>query len=406
MTSKHLQQLKTACREAAWVFGMSRLVFVLVSFVSIFLLPRFIISFRKRLAWDETYTVDHYGLKDYFFSWFRWDVKAYVNISMNGYKHTPDTAFFPLWPFIQHCAGLLLGGIRPGSYYLAGLLIANLCFYIALVLFYCLLAEDFEPSLARRALIYLTFGPYALFFFAGYSESLFVLICIACFLLFRRGKPLDWWLAGFLGFLATLTRSAGLMLAVPYLCIYLQRFWLVPESKHDTWFHKLNALVPIVLLPAGIVVYMLYLNVTKGDPFIFQTMQAVVWQRHFSLPWNTLGELVDALFTSPSTVYLALNLLDNSFALLPLVVLALGWKRIPLHYALFALALVIFAISFPATDIVPMISQPRLTIVIFPITVIFAVWGKHPRLHTCFLTLALALLIVNSILFVGDIWVS
>jgi len=148
------------------------------------------------------------------------------------------------------------------------------------------------------------------------------------------------------------------------------------------------------------------LNVTKGDPFIFQTMQAVVWQRHFSLPWNTLGAMVDALFTSPSTVYLALNLLDNSFALLPLVVLALGWKRIPLHYALFALALVIFAISFPATDIVPMISQPRLTIVIFPITVIFAVWGKHPRLHTCFLTLALALLIVNSILFVGDIWVS
>ncbi len=379
---------------------------VLVIFVSIFLLPGFITPYKERLAWDEPYMVDPYGLKAFFFSWFRWDVKAYVNISMNGYKHTPDVAFFPLWPLMQHYAGLLLGGIRPGSYYLAGLLIANICFFIALVLLYYLLAEDFEPTLARRALIYLTFGPYALFFFAGYSESLFMLLCIACFLLFRRGKPLDWWLAGFLGFLATLTRSAGLMLAVPYLCVYLQRFWLMSEKEHYTWFRKLNALVPIVLLPAGIVVYMLYLNDTKGDPFIFQTMQAIVWQRHFSLPWDTLSAMVDSLFTSPSAVYLALNVLDNSFALLPLVVLALGWKRIPLHYALFALALVTFAISFPAADIVPMISQPRLTIVIFPIAVIFAVWGQRPRLHKCFLTLALALLIVNIILFVGDIWVS
>ncbi len=264
----HMQRLKTACREAAWVFGMSRLMIILVTCMSIFLLPRLLTPYKERLAWDEPYTFDPYGLKAFFFSWFRWDVKAYVNISMNGYKHTPDVAFFPLWPLIQHYAGLLLGGIRPGSYYLAGLLAANICFYSALVLLYYLLAEDFEPTLARRALIYLTFGPYALFFFAGYSESLFVLLCIACFLLFRRGKPLDWWLAGFLGFLATLTRSAGLILAVPYLCVYLQRFWLMPEREHYTWFRKLNALIPIALLPAGIIVYMLYLYYTKGDPFI------------------------------------------------------------------------------------------------------------------------------------------
>jgi hypothetical protein len=401
-----MQRLRTACKEAAWVFGMSRLMIALVTFVSIFLLPGLITPYKQRLAWGEPYKVDPYGLQAFFFSWFRWDVKAYVNISMQAYRTTPDVAFFPLWPLIQHYAGLLLGGIRPGSYYLAGLLIANICFYIALVLLYSLLSEDFEPTLARRALIYLAFGPYALFFFAGYSESFFLLLCIACFLLFRRGKPLDWWLAGFLGFLATLTRSAGLMLVVPFLCVYLQRFWLTPEKENYTWSRKLNALVPIVLIPTGIVVYMLYLNYTKGDPFIFQTEQAIVWQRHFSLPWNTLGAMVEALFTSPSMIYLVLNLIDNSFALMPLVVLALGWKHIPLHYALFAFALAAFAISFPAAAIIPMISQPRLTIVIFPITVIFAVWGKHPRLNKCFLTLALAMLMVNIILFVGDIWVS
>ena len=71
---------------------------ILISFVSIYLLPRFIPFYKQRLALDEPFKVDPYGLKAFFFSWFRWDVKAYVNISMQGYKHTPDVAFFPLWP--------------------------------------------------------------------------------------------------------------------------------------------------------------------------------------------------------------------------------------------------------------------------------------------------------------------
>ena len=235
-------------------FGLSRLMIFIISLISTFLLPRFIPFYKQLLALNEPYKDDPYGLKA-FFLWFRWDAKSYINISMQGYKHTPDTAFFPLWPLIQHFGGLVFGSIWPGSYYLAGLFLANICFYIALVLFYCLLAKDFEPRLARRALIYLTFGPFALFFFAGYSESLFLLLCIACFLLFRRGKALDWWLAGFFGFLVTLTRSAGVMLAVPYLCVFIQRFWLFPEKDDCTTFQKLNALMPILLLPQGIVVY-------------------------------------------------------------------------------------------------------------------------------------------------------
>ena len=395
-----------ACKEAACVFGLSRLMIFFLSFISIFLLPRFIPFYKQLLALNEPYKDDPYGFKAFFFSWFRWDAKSYVNISMQGYKHTPDVAFFPLWPLIQHFGSLLLGSIWPGSYYLAGLLLANICFYFALVLFYCLLAGDFEPRLARRAMIYLTFGPFALFYFAGYSESLFLLLCIACFLLFRRGRPLDWWLAGFLGFLATLTRSAGLMLAVPFLCIFIQRFWLSPEKENYTLFQKLNALTPIPLLPLGIVVYMVYLYNTKGDPFIFQTEEAIVWQRHFSLPWNTLSMMVIALFTSPSLIMLALNVIDNSFALLPLFVLGFGWKRIPLHYALFVLALAAFSMSFPATDIVPMISQPRLTIVFFPICVILAIWGKNRLFNAFYLSLTLTLFVLNIVMFIGNIWVA
>ena len=146
-----------------------------------------------------------------FTAWYRWDAVAYVNIAHHGYTYLPDTAFFPLWPLLEHFVGILLGNSFPNSYYFAGLIIANFCFYFVLVLLYRLLAVDFESDTARRALFYIAFSPYAIFFFLGYTESIFLLLSLGIFLLLRRGKPLDWWLAGSLGFLAMLTRSSGMI---------------------------------------------------------------------------------------------------------------------------------------------------------------------------------------------------
>jgi hypothetical protein len=396
---------RTAWKEAARVFVLSRLIIVLITTLNIFVFPQFIPPLRQQITLAPPYTSNIYSLNVYIFSWFRWDVKAYVNISFQGYKYIPDTAFFPLWPLLQHFGGLLLGGYIPDSYYLAGLLLANICFYFALVLLYRLLSKDFEPALARRGLLYFTFAPYALFFFAGYSESLFVLLCIAIFLLLRRGRPLDWWLAGLLGFLAALTRSSGVLLIVPFLVVYIQRFWTSPERQHYNWLQKLNALAPIVLIPAGVLVYMLYLNYAKGNPLIFRMQEDMIWRRHFSFPWETLGIIVRSISTPPPILIVG-NIFYTISSLIPAAVLAFGWKRIPLHYRLFALALLAFALSFPADVIIPLYSHPRYMMVIFPITVILAIWGKHPRFHRWFIPLSLVLFTINVILFTGNYWVS
>lgn len=398
--------LRVALREAAWIFGLSRLMLVLITIVSIFFAPQFVEQYRHNLTTEAYYKYTPYSLSTLFYSWLRWDAKPYLNISYFGYKHTPDVAFFPLWPLIQHYGGLSLGGFFPGSFYLAGLLLANICFYFALVLLYQLLAEDFDPATARRSLMYFTFAPYALFFFAGYSESLFVLLCITVFLLLRRGKPLDWWLAGFLGFIATLTRSMGLFLVVPFLVMYVQRFWSPSERTRHTWQQKLNALLPVALIPAGVLAYMLYLYYTKGNPFIYKVEEDAIWYRHFSLPWHTFRMVIEASFSQPSSAYLLEHLLTTTFTIIPLVVLALGWKHLPLHYSLFALALVVFDLSFPGYTVQPLFSQPRFLLVIFPITLIFAIWGKRPRLNQCLLAFSLAFFVLNTILFVGNFWVA
>ena len=399
-----MQGLRTAWKEAAWIFVLSRLVILLISYFAIAFFP-----LNGQVLPVNCST----SLNPCLLAWYHWDAVAYVRIAHYGYTYIPDTAFFPFWPLVEHFGGLLLGSSFPNSYYFAGLLLANVCFYFALVLLYCLLAKDYDPALARRALFYFSFSPYALFFFAGYTESLFVLLALGIFLLLRRAQPLDWWLAGLLGFLATLTRSSGIILAIPYLVIYVQRFWTKPERAQHGWGQKLNALVPIVLIPAGIVAYMIYLYSTKDNPLIFISQEATFhWHRYLTFPWVGIASSISAVFHTsgfgqsyPQTQRYLQNLLDLGFTLLPLAVLALGWRRIPPHYALFALGLMLFTLSFPQS-VEPLASQPRYMMTLFPITALLALWGKRLRFDQLVIAFSISLLAVNIVLFISHYWVA
>ena len=387
---------RTAWKEAAWIFLLSRFVIILVTYISISILP---------LSGQTSAHICTLNINSCILSWFHWDAIAYVNITYHGYSLTRDTVFFPLWPLLIHGVGVLFGTSMT-VYYIAGLLLSNICFYFVLVVFYCLLSQDFEPTVAKNALFYLAFYPYALFFFAGYSESLFMLLCLAVFFFLRRGNSLDWWLAGFFGFLAALTRATGIMLVVPFLMVFLQRFWLRSRDHRtqSSWQQKVNAFVPIALIPAGIGVYMTYLGYVKGNPFSFSTEEASTWQRHLSLPWQGIISTFHVLFT-PSPLQV-LNFLDITFTLIPLIVLALGWKHLPLHYSLFALAMAIFSLSYPFIPVEPLSAAPRYIMVIFPIIVILALWGKRPRLDRVMVACSLPLFAVNVILFISHYWVA
>lgn len=389
---------RASWREAAWVFALSRLVILLVSALAIVFFPQ-----HGQSAPSNCFAHPDTCL----FAWYHYDAIAYAGIAHHGYTYLPDTAFFPFWPLLEHGGGLLLGGFFPDSYYFAGLLLSNLCFYFALVLLYSLLAEDFEESIARRALLYLAFSPYALFFFAGYTESLFLLLTLALFLVLRRGQPLDWWLAGLFGLLASATRSTGIILAIPFLVLYIQRFWLPGERASHSWGQRINALLPIVLIPMGLVAYMIFLYVTKGNPLLFASQEATFgWHRYLSLPWTGIFSDIGSLFNThgASTGY-AQNALDLAFTLIPLIVLAIGWRRLPLHYALFALGVALLTLAFPKS-VEPLTSLPRYMLILFPVAVLLALWGKRERFHQVVLAFSLSLLALNVVLFILHYWVA
>ena len=132
---------RTAWKEAAWIFLLSRFVIILVTYISFSILPLF---------GQTSGHICTLNINSCIFSWFHWDAIAYVNIAHHGYSLTRDTVFFPLWPLLIHGVGVLFG-TSITVYYIAALLLSNTCFYFVLVVFYCLLSNDFEPTVAKNA---------------------------------------------------------------------------------------------------------------------------------------------------------------------------------------------------------------------------------------------------------------
>ena len=407
---------KTAWKEAAWVFLWSRLALTIITWIGAMRFPLSGSTGVQSCARD---------LSPCLFAWFHWDAIAYFNVATRGYSLMRDTVFFPLYPLLVHVVGVLFGG-SDHAYYFAGLFVANACFYLALVVFYALVSDLFEASVARNALFYLAFYSYAAFFFAGYTESLFLLLCLATFYFLRQGTTLDYWLAGLCGFLAALTRATGVMLVVPFLVVVLQRFWLpaaaitifnrtfhlnsegdqsiVGEMQPSLW-RKINTLLPVLLIPAGVLVYMLYLGLVKGNPLAFSTEEAVTWNRPFSLPWTGIVVAIHDLLTT-SNLYI-FNLLDLIFTLVPIIVLVLGWKRLPLHYNLFVLVMVLFSLSYPMGMVEPLSAAPRYMMVIFPLFIVLAFWSKeHPRFDRLYIACTLPFFVINAVLFISHYWVA
>src|SRR6266550_4351130 len=290
---------KAAWKEAALIFGLSRLTLLLFWYICVTFVP--MLTPPKYIASKQCMHLTS-NMSCFLLSWWHWDTLHYVEIAHNGYTMLSNTVYFPLFPLLMHSVGFLLGGSTIADY-AAGLIIANSCFYGVLVLFYLLVSKDFGHAIAKYTLIYLAFAPYALFFFIAYTESLFLLLTLAVFLFLHHGKPLDWWLAGLCGFLGALTRPTGIILIVPFLVLFIQRFGIrtgaIPKGHTVNWaptdggkpldahtprnllpigrdpiyrvrgWCALNAILPMAFIPAGLLTYMLYQWITFGNPLLF-----------------------------------------------------------------------------------------------------------------------------------------
>lgn len=382
----------SAWKEAGWVWVLSRVLVVIATFIVI-----------SNFA-GGGYPVYNCPtqLQDCLSSWLFWDAKAFTDLAYHWYGYNLDaTAFFPLWPLTMRMLGWVMGG----SYemvYVSGLILTSLFFYLALVLCYRLLAADFGASVSRDALFYLALAPYGIFFFAGFSEALFLLLCLAMFSFLRLMKGnARWWLAGGCGFLASLTRSTGIILLVPYAIFWLQYLYPYRRELFARWRSVLNSTLPMVLIPAGVVAYMCYLWLQFGDPMLFSTRQAEVWRRTMDWPW--VGTVETIMTFVQGTGKFQRNVLDLVFTLIPIAALIIGWRRLPLYYTVFVVAMMLFSLSYPYVPEFPLGGGPRYMLVLFPIAALFAIWSKNSHLKMMFSAGSVGVFVLVTGLFVRHI---
>ncbi len=380
------QAQKFLTRDIVFLFVATRLMLIVITYIAYVLLtaPRY-----------STTPVDSVTL---FNAWNHWDAANYVRIAQYGYQTRFDLAFFPLFSFLIACISSVLGS---WSYLLVGTLLSNGAFLGVLFLLYRLAADVAGEQVARHTILYLCIFPTAFFFFAAYNEAPFLLFVLGAFLALRRQR---WWLAGLLGFFAALTRSAGILLVLPYLC----EAWETWQAQKERQKRKLVLrCVPIALIPLGTLVYSVYCWLTTGNPLAFITIQDHSG-RHLSWPWQGLWQGGTALlFAQPFGSANQAHLLLDLGATLGFLALALyGWRHLPNSYSLWIAILLLYILLDPALDKPDiLLSNQRFVLEMFPAFITLAMLGaRHPHLHHAILILFPALLATLSVLFLMNRW--
>lgn len=380
--------------DILWLFLGTRLLLVALTYIGYILFP----------VPPHVYPVQAVDVVGLLSSWNHWDAANYTRIAQYSYQNIFDTAFFPLFPWLIKIPAYLLGH---RGYIAIGMIISNLALLGAMFVLYQIAVDMLGEKVGRRTLLYLCIFPTALFFFAPYNESLFLFLTAAAFLAMRRQK---WWIAGALGLLAALTRSAGLLLVFPY----LYELWIDRQGILDYEGGMLSKarqalpkLLPIALIPIGTLIYCIYCWKLFNNPFAFATVQSH-WDRQTAFPWVGIWDAFRELFfVQPFGSFFEVHILLDLAALAGFIALAvLGWRKLRPSYTLWIGLLLLFTLISPAThqpDV--LVSTQRFVLEMFPGFITLAALSiDRPRLHYTLLIAFPSLQAALALLFVLNRW--
>jgi hypothetical protein len=290
----------------------------------------------------------------------RWDAGWYLRIARDGYEFVAGAGpaeqqtivFFPAFPLIVRAIALVFGNTI-GAYVLGGMVVSLVLFVLALAYFYRLSREDLSEEQSATAVWLLAVYPFALFYGAIYTESLFLLGTLGAFYHFRKGELAR---AAAWGLLVGLTRPNGFLLCVPLALIAVEA--RRRSSKPFRLAHVLAAAMPI----AGAVVYSAYVWRLTGDPLAWATGHAA-WGRHYEGVTHLMADRYRYVSSIGLPAYVGREPYDFLNGLGVVFVLAAAWpvaRRFSVAYAAFILINILPPLS------TGLMSTGRFSAVLFP----------------------------------------
>ena len=222
-------------------------------------------------------------------AWIQWDGHWYNDIVNNGYdrdfpKVAPEAeecnlgeglcqrnfAFFPLFPLSVKLFQQVIQLVVPVRSDVLGIMLANVYFVAAAVIFFHLVAAMLGKRIAWTAYFALLFFPAGYVFSGMMSESLFFLLLVSAYYLAYKKK---WLWAGILGALLSATRILGVLVIFSIVLLYWEQHrknitFNAPRSQTGKEF-----LLSLILIPMGLLLFMLYLQNHTGNALAFLNIQ-------------------------------------------------------------------------------------------------------------------------------------
>ena len=319
--------------------------------------------------------------------WLRWDTAWYLRIAKFGYPAFEQSlAFAPLYPIMVSLIGKILGG----EYLLGSLVISWSAFFGCCMILEKNIFKHSEGSTSKgiRAML---FFPTALFFFAGYSESLFFLLLLISWQFGRQGR---WPLVGISGALAVLTRFFGIILVLPFFAMWWQ--------QHREKKTSLLTVLWLGIMPLALVSWFEFTLVKYGS--YPTTALSKGWALHADWPWVGIVGNLNTIFSQSENA--------GYTTFLNLIVVIIASISVIWCYKKKYLAEIILIISFLFVSLTKVLDNGLLTSTsryILPVFPMYAMLGesfKHPIVGRILQYSSLVLLLLNSWIFFSWKWLA
>lgn len=335
------KKFSSETKKIATLFLGWRVILFAVALLAVYLIPKW----GGRFPYEDRVLVPT-GLPSWIWGFGNFDGVHYLRIAQDGYAAANTQVFFPLYPILVRILNIFPRNplLDPSlfvdpSYFFTAFILSNLFFLFAIHYFYKLLRLDFDRKVSLRSLLLVLVFPVSFYFGAIYTESLFLLLAVASIYYSRKHNFL---LSGILAGLASATRVLGLML----LPVIVLEIYLWAKGRKLELGEKLKAITGIVAAPMGTLLYMVYLKVTTGSYIYFLTAQAPFGAQRSAERLILLPQVIYRylkIFTSLPVFSLEFLSASNEFlfALIPLTLLVVFWKKMRLSYWIFTLGVLL-----------------------------------------------------------------
>lgn len=338
---------------------------------------KFLPIFGNRFPYVEI--LQESKLPYWIWSFGNFDGVHYLRIAEDGYAYQFTQVFFPLYPILVR----FFSYATFSNLLISGLLVSNICFLAGLLIFYKLVKKNYSESIAIWTCIFLIVFPTSFYFGAVYTESIFFLLTVSAFYFGEKNKLL---IASLLGAAASSTRLVGIFLSVSL----IKRL-------------KIKNLLPLAIVPLGLVLYMTYLYIEFKNPLYFLSAQTIFGQERSTtqiilLPQVFWRYIKILLSTSGLPLFSAvLELLSTIFVIVALIAASGKVKR---EWLIFSW-LSVLTPTLTGT----LTSMPRYILVAFPVFIVLASI-KNIIYKYIICLIFVVLLVICTTLFTRGYWLA